>query len=79
MQRIHIDFATIDRYQVLVIMDVHSKWIDAAPLQSATATTTINVLRCFFASFGLPEELVGDNGPPIHITGLVSFFVQIMG
>ena len=63
MQHIHIDFATIDQYQVLVIMDAHSKWIDAAPLQSATATTTINVLRRFFASFGLPEELVSDNGP----------------
>ena len=44
-------------------MDTHSKWIDAVPLQIATTTTTMNVLRQFFASFGLPEELVSDNGP----------------
>ena len=44
-------------------MDAHSKWIDAVPLQTATTTTIINVLRRFFASFGLPEELVSDNGP----------------
>ena len=45
MQRIHVDFATIEQFQVLVIIDAHSKWIDATPLRSATATTTTNVLR----------------------------------
>ena len=63
MQRIHIDFASIDQFQVLVIIDAHSKWIDATPLRSATTRTTIEVLRRFFANFGLPEELVSDNGP----------------
>ena len=33
------------------------------PLRSATAKTTTDVLRRFFAGFGLPEELVSDNGP----------------
>ena len=61
MQHIHIDFVTINQCKVLMIMDAHSKWIDAAPLQSATATTTINTLRWFFASFGLPEELLSDD------------------
>ena len=63
MQRIHIDFAAIEQFQVLVIIDSHSKWIEAVPLRSATSSTTIDALRVFFASFGVPEEIVSDNGP----------------
>ena len=62
MQRLHIDYAEIEGLQVLVIIDVHSKWIEAVPMHSATADTTINALHKFFSSFGLPEEIVSDNG-----------------
>ena len=62
MQRLHIDYVEIEGHQVLVIIDVHSKWIEAVPMHSATADTTINALRKFFSSFGLPEEIVSDNG-----------------
>ena len=44
MQRIHIDYAEIEGYQVLVIIDIHSKWIEAIPLKTATAATTIEAL-----------------------------------
>ena len=63
MQYINIDFATIEQFQVLVIIDSHSKWIETIPLCSATTNTTVYVLRLFFANFGLPEEVVSDNGP----------------
>ena len=63
MKRLHIDFAEIEGFQVLVIIDVHSKWIEAIPLRNATATTTIQALKTFFSSFGLPGEIVSDNGP----------------
>ena len=41
----HIDFAEIEGFQVLVIIDVHSKWIEATPLHSATVTTTSERLQ----------------------------------
>ena len=41
---------------MLIIIDGHSKWIDTIPLRSATAKTTTDVLRRFFATFGLPKE-----------------------
>ena len=63
MKRLHIDFAEIEGFQVLVIIDVHSKWIEAIPLRNAMATTTIQALKTFFSSFGLPGEIVSDNGP----------------
>ena len=63
MKRLHVDFADIDGWQVLDIIDIHSKWIDAVPLRRATATTTVSALQKFFSNFGLPKELVSDNGP----------------
>ena len=73
MQRIHIDYAEIEGYQVLVIIDIHSKWIEAIPLRTATAATTIDALRRFFASFGLPEEIISDNGPQFVAIEFVTF------
>ena len=63
MKRLHIDFAEIEGLQVLIIIDVHSKWIEAKPLHTATAATTIQALKTFFSNFGLPDEIVSDNGP----------------
>ena len=37
-------------------------------LKTATATTTIEALRRFFASFGLPEEIISDSGPQFVAT-----------
>ena len=62
MKRLHIDFAEVEGFQVLVIIDVHSKWIEAVPLRSATTATTIQALKTFFSNFGLPGEIVSDNG-----------------
>ena len=62
MKWLHIDFAEVEGFQVLVIIDVHSKWIEAVPLRSATAATTIQALKTFFSNFRLPNEIVSDNG-----------------
>ena len=45
MQRIHIDFASIEQFQVLVIIDNYSKWIKVMPLHSATASSTVDAFR----------------------------------
>ena len=57
MKRIHVDFAEIEGYQVLIIIDVHSKWIEAVPLRQATTATKLQALQTFFANCGLPEEI----------------------
>jgi len=53
----------MEQFQVLVIIDSHSKWIEAVPLHPATASITVEALRVFFLNFGLPEEIVSHNGP----------------
>ena len=63
-QRLHIDFAgPFQGRNFLVVVDAHSKWPEVIVMSSTTASATIRELRRLFASFGLPEQLVSDNGP----------------
>ena len=62
-QRIHVDFAEVKGQQFLIIVDSHSKWLEVFPMTTTTATATINVFRAVFARYGLPHEVVSDNGP----------------
>ena len=47
---------------ILVVVDAHSKWIEASIVNSATTATTIQKLRTMFATHGLPQAVVSDNG-----------------
>ena len=47
----------------LIIVDAHSKWPEVFEMKLTSAQTTIQVLRKLFASYGLPHQLVSDNGP----------------
>jgi hypothetical protein len=61
-ERIHIDFAEKNNKHYLLIVDSFSKWADIILVPNMTTTKTISVLRSLFASYGLPKELVSDNG-----------------
>ena len=61
--RVHIDYAgLVDEFYFLVIVDPHSKWPEVYATRSITARTTIRILKQIFATFGVPEVLVSDNG-----------------
>ena len=47
---------------VLVMVDAHSKWIEAIHTSTATSEAVIEVCRKKFAQFGLPETIIMDNG-----------------
>ena len=47
----------------LVLVDAHSKWLDVQIMNSITSETTISRLRSIFATHGLPQQIVTDNGP----------------
>ncbi|XP_054279278.1 uncharacterized protein K02A2.6-like [Macrosteles quadrilineatus] len=63
-QRIHIDFAEDpeSRQQLLVLIDTYSKWLDVFIMSSMNSSKVIEKLRTLFSSYGLPVELVSDNG-----------------
>ena len=62
-QRLHIDYAgPFMGHMFLIVMDAHTKWMDAYPVTSATSVSTIECLRKSFSNWGLPETIVSDNG-----------------
>lgn len=62
--RIHVDYAGpfLNR-MFLVVSDAYSKWLEVCPLSSSTAKVTIESMMKIFATHGLPEQCVTDNGP----------------
>lgn len=62
--RVHIDFAgPFMGGMYMIIIDAHSKWIDVVQMNKITSAATIKVLTNTFASWGIPEQIVSDNGP----------------
>lgn len=73
-QRIHIDYAgPFQNSMFLVVVDAHSKWPEIVPMKSTTSSKTIEVLRNLFARFGIPEQIVSDNGPQFVSTEFERF------
>jgi hypothetical protein len=62
-QRIHIDYLELAGQHFLLVVDSYSKWLEVFVMDSTTASATIIALRSLFSRFGLPVEVVSDNGP----------------
>ena len=63
-ERVHIDYAgPFQGYMYLVVVDSHSKWLEVVPMKSSTTEKTLEVLESLFSRYGLPRQLVSDNGP----------------
>lgn len=50
---------------LLLVVDSFSKWLEVFVVPNMTAETTIERMRTLFASYGIPEEIVSDNGPQL--------------
>ena len=63
-QRVHVDHAGpfLGSYWLLWI-DAYSKFGGVHKVKREDSATTVKVLRQVFALFGLPKQLVSDNGP----------------
>ena len=48
-------------HMILVLMDVHSKWIEVIPMDTSTSEATISKLYGIFVSHDQVETLVIDN------------------
>ena len=61
--QLHIDHAgPFEGRLFLVVADATSKWLEAVVVPSTSSQATIKALRGMFATHGLPEMLVSDNG-----------------
>ena len=75
--RVHPDYAGpfLGR-QFLILIDAHSKWMEVKAVINATSTVTIDQMRSIFATHGLPEMLVSNNGTVFTSDEFKSFTKQ---
>ena len=72
--RVNIDFFHKYNYSFLILVDNKSKWIDVKLMDEGTnAKETILKLKQVFSIFGLPVEIVSDNGPPFNSVEFITF------
>ena len=64
-KRIHVAFAgTFLGSVFMVVVDAHSKWLEVIPMKYVKHhRETLEVLHNLFTAYGLPKQLVSDNGP----------------
>ena len=64
--RLHVDFASpFLGHMFLVIVDSHTKWLEVFQMQNITSRKTVERLRSCFATHGLPDCIVSNNGPTL--------------
>ena len=62
-KRIALDLCEHNKNNYLVISDYYSRFLEVLHLPSTTSTQVIQRLKATFARFGIPNEVVSDNGP----------------
>ena len=61
--RVGIDLFFYRGKDYLVMCDYYSRWIEVLALTSTTSTAVICRMKDVFARFGVPADVVSDNGP----------------
>jgi hypothetical protein len=75
--RLHIDFAgPFQGHQFFVVVDAHSKWMEIRRVSTTSAAQAIAVLRMLFATHGLCDTIVSDNGSAFTGTEFEQFCVK---
>ena len=60
---VHIDhLGPFQGKTILVVVDAYSKWIESVIVPLTSSQATIKALRNMFATHGIPETIVSDNG-----------------
>ncbi|GBP18461.1 Uncharacterized protein K02A2.6 [Eumeta japonica] len=62
-QRLHAKFAQCRSKRYLVVVDARTKCIEVSTTAATNARSVISGFLKWFARFGLPLQLVTDNGP----------------
>ena len=52
----------LEKKMYLIVIDAFSKWMEIAIAHTATSEATMEGLRNMFATHGVPDTLVSDNG-----------------
>ena len=75
--RLHMNFAgPFMGKQVFVLVDSDSKWQEVHPATSKSTKAAVDKLRQIFATHGLPNALVSDNGAAFTSKEFADFLIR---
>ena len=73
MDCVHIDLFEFESNKFLAIVDSYSKWIEIKVAHSWKTDSTMKILKFCFLQFGIPKQLVSDNGVQFTSTEFKAF------
>ena len=62
-ERIGVDTFVFEKQNYLIVTDYYSRYPEIIYLQDYTSSGVIMKLKCIFARWGIPLQLISDNGP----------------
>src|ERR1043165_8482505 len=65
------------RTHLLVAVDKFTKWIKAVPITSSTALIAVNFIKSIIFRFGVPHNIITDNGMNITAAEFQSFCEEL--
>ena len=65
-QQVVMDLCNLQGFDFIIYADRYSGWIEAAKINSTSFRTVKRNLLHWFATYGVPEELSSDGGPPFN-------------
>jgi transposase InsO family protein len=71
--KIATDLFELDNQHYLCTVDYYSKWIEVDKLDSQYSSATTEVLKQHFSRYGIPDEVVSDNGPQFSSSEFAKF------
>lgn len=84
MERVNID--TIGPFEpddnkntyMITIIDCFTRWVEIYPCKDATAVTAANALLQHIGRYGVPHQILSDNGSQ-YVNELISEFTKLVG
>ena len=67
------DFCDIKGNQYIIYADRYSGWTEVALMCNTTVKTTCSTICRWFTTYGVPDELGSDGGPPFESQELLRF------
>ena len=72
-QQVVTDFADMEGHDFIIYADRFSGWLEVAKLSNKTWRSVRQVFLQWFSSFGVPEEISSDGGPPFNSSSYDDF------
>ena len=72
-ERIAADLFELKGSMYLLVVDYYSRFVEVQKLNSTTSTSVITYLKSLFSRFGIPVEMVTDNGPQFSSNEMKEF------